>query len=142
MKLRTMAGVAMLVVGLLGCGGGTATFYRGTMSTSQTYNGATGTSTSTGETVAVFTGGEQGALIVEASGLSFAVTRTGDNLTVQTQTATQTDSNSMSSTTITSGTGTLNAQGLSLTINGTQSQTSNGQTANATFMATFTGTKI
>jgi hypothetical protein len=134
---------AALMVGLLGCGGGTATFYKGTLTSTQSYNGASSTTTTTGQTLSVYSGGEQGAILVDLGNIVVSMTKAGDALTATAnQSLMQTDSNSNSSQSISSGTGTLNAMGLTLNLSGTQSQTSNGQTANATFTLTFTGTKI
>lgn len=142
MNLRMMASVA-LVAGVLGCGGGTATIYKGTLTSTQSFNGASSTTTSTGQTITVFSGGEQGALLVDLGNIVVSMNKAGEQLTAApNQSLMQSASMSNSSQTITGGTGTVNAMGLTLNLTGTQSETSSGQTSNATFMLTFTGTKI
>ena len=142
MNLRMMASVA-LVAGVLGCGGGTATIYKGTLTSTQSFNGASSTSTTTGQTITVFTGGEQGALLVDLGSIVVTMNKTGEQLNAApNQSLMQSDSNSNSAQSITGGSGTVNAMGLTLNLQGTSSSTGGGTTQNANFTLTFTGTKI
>lgn len=114
--------------------------YRGSTTQTASAGGASSTRTVTGDIYTIFASSDPNAIVVEAGGLAFTATKSGDSLTFpggQAQNITET--NGMSTTTLTSGTGTLTAT--SLTVNLTITQTQTGA-QNTTIMVAFNGQKI
>lgn len=141
MSVRPFFGL-LLAMGLVGCGG-SATVYRGTMTSTQTAGGQTATNTTTGQTLVVYSGGEGGALLLDLGTIIVQMTRSGESLTAAPGQALQeTGSGSTSSQTISSGTGTLSGQNLSINLTGTSTYTDNAGPQTASFTVSFTGQKI
>jgi hypothetical protein len=117
--------------------------YRGSTTQTSNFGGTSSTRTVTGDLITLFASSDPNSIVVEAGGLAFTATKSGDALTFaggQTQSVMETSG--MSTTTLTSGTGSLTATSLTINLTLTTSQTASGQTANGTVMVTFTGTKI
>lgn len=130
------------VLAMSGCGAPTGV-YRGTVTQTNSANGASTTSTTTGTTVNVFASVDPAQIVFDLGSYGYTAQKTGDNLTFQGgQVVSSTFDNGMSTTTLTSGSGTLTGNTLTLSLTLTGSSTSNGQTQNTTSMVSFTGTKI
>jgi hypothetical protein len=142
MGVRMTVGVG-LMLGVLGCGGGTTTVYKGTLTATSSFNGSSSTSTTTGQTITIYSGGEGGALLVDLGDTVISMNRTGEQLTAApNQGYMNTASTTSRSEAFTGGTGTLNSAGLTLNLTGTQTVVGSGSTTTYTFMLAFTGTKI
>lgn len=117
--------------------------YRGSTTTTTTGAGGTATRTVTGDLATIFASADPNSVVVEASGLAFTATKNGDSLTFPGgQAQSVTEATGSSNTSLTSGTGTLTSTNLTMNLTLTYTQTQNGQSANGTIMATFTGQKI
>lgn len=106
-------------------------------------NGASSTTTITGDIVSIFASAEANALVFEAGGVAYTATRSGESLTFPSgQSVTVTETNGMSSRQLTSGSGTLTATSLTLNLSLLQNQTAQGQTTNVNVTVAFNGQKI
>jgi hypothetical protein len=116
--------------------------YQGTTTITFSNGGSSSTQTTTGATVEITSGSQNGKLVLTTGAGVLTATLSGSALSIDSGSSGTMDSQSTTQTTITSGSGTATGTSLTLNLTGNYSQAQNGTTTNTAITFAFSGNKL